>query len=148
MMSIVGYDSLPIELPRAVRPKRIGTATTRGRNGLVPKRPVTKLYESFNTDRCASFVPGSPAIFIENMIARTTKETLSLKTPGSKLYGKTRCIRKFNNILSSRDNSAIEEEKWYFKAHPKQHSSRTKTQYHFCDCSDNSKCLCIGVQNP
>ena len=72
-------NSLPIELPRPVGPKRIGTATTRGRNGLVPKRPVTKLYESFNTDRFASFVPGSPAIFIENMIARTTNIEKTLK---------------------------------------------------------------------
>ena len=29
----------------------------------------------------------------------------------------TRCIGKFNNILSSRHNSAIEDGKWYFKAH-------------------------------
>ena len=62
----------------------------------------------------------------------------------------TRCIRKVNSILSSRDNRAIEEGKWYFKLtrNSMVQDLKHNTCTNFCDCSVNSKCLCIGVQNP
>ena len=128
--------------PKRLRPKRIGTETTRCRNGLVPKRQVPNFmnpYRSFSP-----FVPGSPG----KHNSANDKRNTSLENPGSKICRKLRCIRKFNYILLSRDNSAVEEGKWYVKAHPKQHGSRTKPQNHFCDYPDNFKYPCIGVQNP
>ena len=92
--------------PKRLGTKRIGIETTRGQNVRLPN--FMNPYRSFRP-----FCSWSPSIFIENMIARMTKETLTLENPGSKIYGKTTCIRKFNNILSSRDNSAMAERKLY-----------------------------------
>ena len=55
-------------VPKRLGPKRIFTETTRGRNGLMPKHPVTKLYE------CLQIV--SPLLFLENCTLKFTRNSM------------------------------------------------------------------------
>ena len=55
-------------VPKRLGPKRTGTETTRGRNGLVPKRPITKLYESLQIF--------FPLLFLKNYTLKLTRNSM------------------------------------------------------------------------